>query len=213
MSLVRNPLFAWHFSRCGARNEARGNAALRAGPLPRIYDPSGTGRVLFAFFAAMAETERENIREATLEGFNAAARKENHGGRPPVITADLLRTVSVAAPAAKRSKTSARTWSSPPASAKAATQAWPASTARWPNTPSASGSPRRSSGPTGASPPSGLGRDRPRARGNPVTTPKLTQPQIAPLRAVAAGQIDNLGGHTDGGRYPKADRADFATSG
>jgi hypothetical protein len=29
-----------------------------AGPLTGIYDPSGTGRVLFAFFAAMAETER-----------------------------------------------------------------------------------------------------------------------------------------------------------
>src|SRR5437588_13029897 len=50
-----------------------------AGPLPGIYDPSGTGRVLFAFFAAMAETERENIREATLEGLTAAARKGNHG--------------------------------------------------------------------------------------------------------------------------------------
>jgi DNA invertase Pin-like site-specific DNA recombinase len=45
-----------------------------AGPLTGIYDPSGTGRVLFAFFAAMAE----NIREATLEGLNAAARKGNH---------------------------------------------------------------------------------------------------------------------------------------
>jgi DNA invertase Pin-like site-specific DNA recombinase len=64
-----------------------------AGPLPGIYDPSGTGRVLFAFFAAMAETERENIREATLEGLNAAARKGNHGGRPPVITEDMLHTV------------------------------------------------------------------------------------------------------------------------
>ena len=31
-----------------------------AGPLTGIYDPTGTGRVLFAFFAAMAETEREN---------------------------------------------------------------------------------------------------------------------------------------------------------
>ena len=29
--------------------------------------------VLFAFFAAMAETERENIRDATLEGLTAAA--------------------------------------------------------------------------------------------------------------------------------------------
>jgi DNA invertase Pin-like site-specific DNA recombinase len=43
-----------------------------AGPLTGLYDPTGTGRVLFAFFAAMAETERENIREATLEGLNTA---------------------------------------------------------------------------------------------------------------------------------------------
>lgn len=34
-----------------------------AGPLPGIYDPSGPGRMLFGFFAAMAETERESIRE------------------------------------------------------------------------------------------------------------------------------------------------------
>jgi DNA invertase Pin-like site-specific DNA recombinase len=64
-----------------------------AGLLTGIYDPTGTGRVLFAFFAAMAETERENIREATLEGLNAAARKGHHGGRPPVITDDMLHTV------------------------------------------------------------------------------------------------------------------------
>lgn len=64
-----------------------------AGPLPGIYDPTGTGRILFAFFAAMAETDRENIREATLEGLNAAARKGKHGGRPPVITDDMLHTV------------------------------------------------------------------------------------------------------------------------
>lgn len=64
-----------------------------AGPLPGIYDPTGTGRILFAFFAAMAETERENIREATLEGLNAAARQGHHGGRPPVITNDMLHTV------------------------------------------------------------------------------------------------------------------------
>jgi DNA invertase Pin-like site-specific DNA recombinase len=64
-----------------------------AGPLTGIYDPTGSGRMLFAFFAAMAETDRENIREATLEGLNAAARKGNHGGRPPVITEDMLHTV------------------------------------------------------------------------------------------------------------------------
>lgn len=64
-----------------------------AGPLPGIYDPSGTGRLLFAFFAALAETERENIREATLEGLDAAARRGKHGGRPRVITEDMLHTV------------------------------------------------------------------------------------------------------------------------
>ena len=64
-----------------------------AGPLPGIYAQTGTGRILFAFFAAMAETDRENIREATLEGLNAAARKGKHGGRPPVITDDVLYTV------------------------------------------------------------------------------------------------------------------------
>jgi DNA invertase Pin-like site-specific DNA recombinase len=64
-----------------------------AGPLAGIYDPSGPGRMLFAFFAAMAETEREAIREATLEGLDAAARKGNHGGRPAVITDDMLHTV------------------------------------------------------------------------------------------------------------------------
>ncbi|MEU8362676.1 recombinase family protein [Nonomuraea sp. NPDC048882] len=64
-----------------------------AGPLAGIYDPAGPGRMLFAFFAAMAETEREAIREATLEGLDAAARKGRHGGRPAVITDDMLHTV------------------------------------------------------------------------------------------------------------------------
>lgn len=64
-----------------------------AGPLPGLYDPAGPGRMLFAFFAAMGETERENIREATLEGLDAAARQGKHGGRPAVITVDMLHTV------------------------------------------------------------------------------------------------------------------------
>ena len=41
----------------------------------------------------MAENERENIRESTLEGLDTAARKGKHGGRPPVITDDMLHTV------------------------------------------------------------------------------------------------------------------------
>ncbi|MFE1788726.1 recombinase family protein [Streptomyces sp. NPDC059525] len=57
-----------------------------AGPLPGIYDPTGPGKLLFEFFAAMAETERENIRESTLEGLDTAARKGKHGGRPSPTT-------------------------------------------------------------------------------------------------------------------------------
>ena len=49
--------------------------------------------MLFGFFAALAETDCETIRESTLEGLNAAARKGNHAGRPPVITDDMLHTV------------------------------------------------------------------------------------------------------------------------
>jgi DNA invertase Pin-like site-specific DNA recombinase len=52
-----------------------------------------TGKLLFGFFAAMAETERENIRESTLEGLETAARKGKYGGLPPVITDDMLHTV------------------------------------------------------------------------------------------------------------------------
>ncbi|MFG3323454.1 recombinase family protein [Streptomyces sp. NPDC048171] len=77
-----------------ARTARRGSrASTTAGPLPCMYDPSGPGRLLSAFFAAMAETERENIRESTLEGLDAAARKGKHGGRPPVITDDMHHTV------------------------------------------------------------------------------------------------------------------------
>jgi DNA invertase Pin-like site-specific DNA recombinase len=63
------------------------------GPLPGVYDPTGPGRLLFAFSAAMAETERENFRESTLEELDTAARKGKPGGRPPVITDDMLHTV------------------------------------------------------------------------------------------------------------------------
>ncbi|MFH9613175.1 hypothetical protein ACH4MM_05320 [Streptomyces pratensis] len=38
----------------------------------------------------MAETERENIRKWTLEGLDTVARKGKYGGRPPVITDDML---------------------------------------------------------------------------------------------------------------------------
>jgi DNA invertase Pin-like site-specific DNA recombinase len=58
-----------------------------------VYEMKRPGRMLFGFFAAMAETERESIRKATLEGLDAAARKAKHGGRPPVITDGMPHTV------------------------------------------------------------------------------------------------------------------------
>ncbi|MGC9499288.1 recombinase family protein [Streptomyces sp. WG7] len=59
----------------------------------RHLRPTGPGKLLFTFFAAMAENERENTRESTLEGLDTAARKTKHGDRPPVITDDMLHTV------------------------------------------------------------------------------------------------------------------------
>lgn len=48
MSVIRNPLFAWYFARCGARNEERGNRELRretlAGLEGRVVEVgAGTG--------------------------------------------------------------------------------------------------------------------------------------------------------------------------
>ncbi|MGI5413798.1 recombinase family protein [Streptomyces chartreusis] len=45
-----------------------------AGPLQGMYGPGGTGSLLFAFFAAMAETEGENIREIRHERFSERGR-------------------------------------------------------------------------------------------------------------------------------------------
>ncbi|MEU8007077.1 recombinase family protein [Catellatospora sp. NPDC049111] len=64
------------------------------GSLPGIYDPeSPAGKMLFGFFAGMAEIEREGIREGTLDGLDTAARKGRFGGRPKVITDDMIHTV------------------------------------------------------------------------------------------------------------------------
>lgn len=117
--------------------------------------------MLFAFFAAMAETERENIREATLEGLNAAARKGNHGGRPPVITNDMLHTLLRRRKNGESLHDIRPDLIIPPANAKAATPAWPASTARSPSTRNARPTPKPSSKPTPISPHSSRATERP----------------------------------------------------
>lgn len=63
---------------------------LLTGPLQGVYDPSGHGAALFAFFAGMAESEREYIREKSLEGQVSARERGRHGGRPKVIDDDQV---------------------------------------------------------------------------------------------------------------------------
>ncbi|MBC9719410.1 recombinase family protein [Streptomyces sp. TRM66268-LWL] len=62
---------------------------LLTGPLQGTYDPSGHGAALFAFFAGMAESEREYIREKSLEGQASARDRGRHGGRPKVFDEDM----------------------------------------------------------------------------------------------------------------------------
>ncbi|MFI7642357.1 recombinase family protein [Nonomuraea sp. NPDC049400] len=63
---------------------------LLSGPLQGIYNPSGHGAALFAFFAGMAEPEREYIREKSLEGQASARERGRHGGRPKVFDDDMI---------------------------------------------------------------------------------------------------------------------------
>jgi hypothetical protein len=63
---------------------------LLTGPLQGLYDPSGHGAALFAFFAGMAESEREYIREKSLEGQASARERGRHGGRPKVFDDDMI---------------------------------------------------------------------------------------------------------------------------
>ncbi|MFI6885663.1 hypothetical protein [Streptosporangium canum] len=63
---------------------------LLTGPLQGLYDPSGHGAALFAFFAGMAESEREYMREKSLEGQASARERGRHGGRPEVFDDDMI---------------------------------------------------------------------------------------------------------------------------
>ncbi|MER6026290.1 hypothetical protein [Streptomyces sp. NPDC001851] len=63
-----------------------------AGPLPGIYDATGPGKLLFAFFAAMAETERETSGSPRSNGSTPPpARRVRRPARD--ITDDMLHTV------------------------------------------------------------------------------------------------------------------------
>jgi DNA invertase Pin-like site-specific DNA recombinase len=71
--------------------EHRGNRLeILQGPLAGLYDPRGAGKILFAMFAAFAETEREFIRDRSLDGLETAAANGKFGGRPRAIDDDTL---------------------------------------------------------------------------------------------------------------------------
>jgi Resolvase, N terminal domain len=62
------------------------------GPLAGKHNSAGHGAALFAFFAAMAESERDYIRDKTLEGQETARSKGKAIGGVPVSHDDMLAT-------------------------------------------------------------------------------------------------------------------------
>ncbi|WKK27860.1 recombinase family protein (plasmid) [Streptomyces olivoreticuli] len=62
------------------------------GPLQGKHDPAGHGAALFAFFAAMAESERDYIRDKTLEGQETARTKGKAIGGQKVSDPDMTAT-------------------------------------------------------------------------------------------------------------------------
>ncbi len=61
-------------------------------PPPGDVRPQRAGTPAVRILRGYGGDRAENIRESTLEGIDAAGRKGNHGGRPPVITDDMLHT-------------------------------------------------------------------------------------------------------------------------
>jgi DNA invertase Pin-like site-specific DNA recombinase len=63
------------------------------GTLSGTYRPTGEGKFFFTMMAAFAELERDMIRERTLAGLAAARADGRVGGRPTVVTPDILAAI------------------------------------------------------------------------------------------------------------------------
>jgi len=59
----------------------------------KIETKSPTGRLVFHVFAALAEFERNLIRERTVAGLTAARARGRKGGRPPKLSAKEIKTI------------------------------------------------------------------------------------------------------------------------
>jgi DNA invertase Pin-like site-specific DNA recombinase len=61
-----------------------------------IDTTTSQGKLMFGIFAALAEFERDVIRERTMAGLTAARARGRVGGRKPVLTPSLLRRAEAA---------------------------------------------------------------------------------------------------------------------
>ena len=61
-----------------------------------IDTTTASGRLVFGIFAALAEFERELIRERTIAGLSSARARGRNGGRPYIMTAAKLRLAQAA---------------------------------------------------------------------------------------------------------------------
>jgi len=59
----------------------------------KIETVSPAGRLVFHVFAALAEFERNLIRERTVAGLTAASARGRTGGRPPKLTPKEIKTI------------------------------------------------------------------------------------------------------------------------
>jgi DNA invertase Pin-like site-specific DNA recombinase len=71
--------------------DLRAKLEILSGPLAGIYDPRGMGQIFFAVLAGFAQIEREMMIERTRDGLALATAEGRHGGRPVVISKDMMR--------------------------------------------------------------------------------------------------------------------------
>lgn len=93
-------LVVWRLDRLGRslRNliELAGELERRGVALVSLTESIDTstpgGKLVFHVFGALAEFERDLIRERTLAGLAAARARGRHGGRPPALTSEKVKT-------------------------------------------------------------------------------------------------------------------------
>src|SRR5690606_12575883 len=73
-------------------NQKQAGLRILTGQGSMIDTSHSEGRLMFSLFAALAEFERELIRERTIAGMKAAKRRGVVIGRPPKLSTDQLLT-------------------------------------------------------------------------------------------------------------------------